>query len=226
MVPRKTNLVNDFICANIRRIRIDKGLRVQDIAARAGIPLGSYSCLETGRYRLNLENLFRILHVLGADISQVWPGSVSEAREWVDDRFIRETVRAAKAGRPRNLSLDDIVAAVCEIYGISEKALTSPSRRRDLAEARTVATILTREVRHLSLVSLSRRLKRDVSSLSHCLRRLHDRLSYDRQLRARIREARRALQRRRNRLEAAARARSRYRLRRQQARQDGGQRAN
>ena len=226
MVPRKTNLVNDFICANIRRIRIDKGLRVQDIAARSGIPLGSYSCLETGRYRLNLENLFRILHVLGADISQIWPGSVSEAREQVDDRFVRETVRAAQAGRPRKLHLDDILGAVCEIYGIAEKALTSPSRRRDLAEARTVATILTREVHHLSLVSLSRRLNRDVSSLSHCLRRLGERLTYDRQLKSRIREARTALQRRRGRLEAAARARSRYRLRRQQSRQNRGDQSN
>ena len=56
-----------------------------------------------------------------------------------------------------------------------------------------MATILVKEQRHLSLVGLSRILKRDVSSLSHCLRRLSVRLQYDRHLKAKIREAREAV---------------------------------
>ncbi len=72
-----------------------------------------------------------------------------------------------------------IAGAVCEIYSVSMEQLSSLSRRRDLSEARTVALTLVREHRHLTLVGLSRLLKRDVSSLSHCLRRL----AYDNGLR-------------------------------------------
>ncbi|MEE8585498.1 MAG: helix-turn-helix transcriptional regulator [Acidobacteriota bacterium] len=66
--------ISAYVVQCIRRRRIEQGMRVQDMAKRTGIPLGSYSCLETGRYRMNLENLFRILAVLGADIADVWPG--------------------------------------------------------------------------------------------------------------------------------------------------------
>ena len=73
--------VNAFVLACIRRRRIEQGLRVQDMARRTGIPLGSYSCPKTGRYRLSLESLFRILAVLGTDIAPAAPGTARKPRK-------------------------------------------------------------------------------------------------------------------------------------------------
>ena len=79
------------------------------------------------------------------------------------------------------------------MYGLRLKELSSPSRRRDLAEARAVATQIVAERPHLTLVELSRLLKRNVSSLSHCVRRMKERLTYDPQLRERVEAVRRLL---------------------------------
>ena len=45
--------------------------------AKTGIPVSSYACMETGRYNISLDNLFRILGALDADISEVWPFEVA-----------------------------------------------------------------------------------------------------------------------------------------------------
>ena len=149
------NPVNDFVTLSIRRIRLAKGLRVQDMAERSGIPLGSYSCLETGRYRINLENLFRIINVLGVDISEVWPKWSEESRppvEKVNERFIQMAIREAKRYLPSEISLTEILDIVCDEFEITRDELESPSRKRHLAAARTVAAALTREQRHLTMV--------------------------------------------------------------------------
>ena len=62
--------INNFVCKSLRNIRIGKGVKVLDVARRTRIPASSYSCLEWGRYKLNLDNLFRILHALDADIDE------------------------------------------------------------------------------------------------------------------------------------------------------------
>lgn len=173
--------VNAFVLECIRRRRLESGLRVQDMAEMAGIPLGSYSCLETGCYRLSLENLFRIIAVLGLEIEDVWPRPLRKV-EKVTGAFIRQSVEVAERNWPKPVSYDEILATACEVYGINMEDLSSPSRKRDLSEARTVATILVRKQPHLTLVGLSHLIKRDVSSLSHCLRRLEWRLKYDKRL--------------------------------------------
>lgn len=184
--------INGAVVSRIRQIRIAKRLRVQDLAERAGIPLGSYSCLDTGRYRMSLENLFRALTVLETDITEVWPRGGGEV-ESVSRDYIERAAADFRSQAPRQVSYRDILKAVCGIYKTSRKKLSSPSRRRDLAEARTVATILFKEQRHLTLAGLSRILKRDVSTLSHCLRRLDYRLEHDEHLRVRISDSRRRL---------------------------------
>ena len=65
--------INNYVCEKIRSIRIERGITLKVMAARAGIPLGSYSGLEMGYFRISLENLFRITQVLGVGIRAVWP---------------------------------------------------------------------------------------------------------------------------------------------------------
>ncbi|MBI3940114.1 MAG: hypothetical protein HY315_04720 [Acidobacteria bacterium] len=79
-MPRN-GVVNNCVRHRVRELRRGKKMRLQDLAARAGIASSSYACMEGGFYNISLDNLFRILGVLDADISQVWPveTAISEA---------------------------------------------------------------------------------------------------------------------------------------------------
>ncbi len=90
-------LVNQFVAENLRTIRIAKGMKVQEVARRAGLAYSSYSCLEGGWYKINLDNLFRILLALDTDVSEVWPnGWISR----LDDAAIEGLLDQARAQRP------------------------------------------------------------------------------------------------------------------------------
>ncbi len=140
----------------------------------AGIPLGSYSCLETGRYRLNLENLLRILEALKIDIAQVWPRARpprSRRPKKVTRAWLRRVVRESARRRPRPISMDDVVQTVCQVCDVSEEDLASPSRLRHLSEARKLAAFALRGIPQLNMVQLARRIGRDTSSLTHGMKR-------------------------------------------------------
>lgn len=183
--------INSYVLARLRQIRLKRGLQIRAAADRAGIPLGSYTCLEAGRYRLNLENLYRMLHALGAGIEEVWPADPPpKGGAYVTVGYISQHVAHAAPMRP---SLDDVLNAVCQEYGISLAALCQGRRDHPFGEARAVAALLTSEVNHLTLAGLARRLGRDVSSCSHGARRLRSRLGSDRRLLQKVRGMRRAL---------------------------------
>lgn len=188
--------VNDYVCECIRRIRVVRGLRVREVAERAGIAAGSYSCLELGRYRLNLDNLFRILHALGADIREVWPGDApAELPQRVDDSYLQSWLLQSSEGMPSLWpTLDSILEAVADVYGVAMEELMSPSRRRLVVEARMAAAALTREQNHLTLVALSKRLGRDVSGLIHGMSRVQGRRPQGERFKQRLVQIRERLQ--------------------------------
>ncbi len=64
--------VNDHVRRKLRE-RVKKNLKIKDMAGLAGIPTSSYACMESGFYNINLDNLFRMLGSLEADIREVWP---------------------------------------------------------------------------------------------------------------------------------------------------------
>jgi transcriptional regulator with XRE-family HTH domain len=64
---------NTFVRKQIRKLRILKGWTQRELAHAAGISASSLGCLETGFYRLNLDNLQKIIDALGVDIVDVWP---------------------------------------------------------------------------------------------------------------------------------------------------------
>lgn len=189
----KKDAVSEHVRKAVRRLRMERGLRVRDVAERAGIPMGSYSCLETGHYKIGTDNLFRILHVLGVPVEEVWPrvpgenGPTSE----VSKQYMQGVLEKARRRQPQLAAVEDAVEAVCQVYSVTREELSSPSRQRRLAEARTVAALLVEGEPNITLSQLSHLLQRGPSSLSHCARRLRKRLSQDRQLEARIGKARR-----------------------------------
>lgn len=163
----KRRPISQAVCLFIRRIRRSKGLSSTEAARRAGIPLGSYSCLERGHYALNVDNLFRILAVLGADIGEVWPWECLQPVERVTGRLVERASRS----RPGGIGLEDLLEAVCSAYGIADDDLVSGSSRT-ASEARHVAAyILAEDCKHLKLADLARRLKLDPSSIAAKVRR-------------------------------------------------------
>ena len=67
------NKINEFVRMRIRQLRKAKKLKIREMATRTTMPGSSYASLESGFYKINLDNLFRILGALDADIREVWP---------------------------------------------------------------------------------------------------------------------------------------------------------
>ncbi len=192
--------INDFVLRRLRRLRLKQGLLMRVAAERAGIPLGSYTCLESRRYRLSLDNLFRILHALGAGIGEVWPGGKPPSGGLhVGSGYVAQHLRlAAQSESPLRPTLDDVLEVVCDAYQISLGALCSGRRDYPLGEARAIAALLTAETHHLRLVALAERFGNDVSSCSHGAHRIRDKLCQDRVLQQRLSDIRLTLLERRD----------------------------
>ncbi|MDA2934558.1 helix-turn-helix transcriptional regulator [Acidobacteria bacterium AH-259-D05] len=77
------NRINEFVRMRIREIRKARKIKVREIAAQIRMPYSSYASIEGGFYKINLDNLFRILGALDVDIREVWPveSALKEAAE-------------------------------------------------------------------------------------------------------------------------------------------------
>lgn len=190
---RSKKLVNRYVGERLRRLRVARGIKVQEIARRAGLPPSSYSCLEGGWYNINLDNLFRILQVLEADVTAVWPGGNLIPGGVVDDHAVADLLEQARASQPYEMTVDDVLQAVAGIYDIDLDELASGSRKRILSEARTVAAVLVKEVPQLTLTELSQSLGVHISSLSHCTKRLQAKAEADSGILQRVDQVRQKL---------------------------------
>lgn len=165
--------LNGYVRYRIRRLRLEKGLKTREVAERSGIALGSYSCLETGRYRINLKNLFRILAALGVPIGEVWPDLPdAEPVDRVTERHFYLAIEAALRREGTRLNLEDILSAVVKAFDAERGLLAGRSRQQNVVGARAAAVILTRQQNHLTLIALGQMLNRDPSSLTHSVRRI------------------------------------------------------
>ena len=186
--------INRYVIRQVARYRVQKRIRMTELAKGSGIPLGTLSCLLTGHFRCSLLHLHRLLAHLGLSVREVWPESDPIGiTPLVTARTIQVAIQEAEAGLGPLATLDEILVAVCEVYGLHLNELASQSRRRDLSEARAVAAFLVNEQPHLKAVRLSEWLGRDVSSLFHVARRMRERLEYDEQLEERVEAVRRLL---------------------------------
>ena len=163
---KATSVINNYVGDCIRQIRTAKEIKVQDIAQHAGIPASSYSCLEGGRYKINLDNLFRILQALSADITDVWPNGEIDGVDIIGEDEMQRIVDDAMSSKPPVISLDDVVESVCRICGIKEIRRGPEIKAKQAFEAQALAAVLARETPQLSLTSLSHKLGVHISSLS------------------------------------------------------------
>jgi len=89
-----------------------------------------------------------------------------------DDRFLEQisgVVVDAPGSRP---TLDDIVAVVCQNYGLEKADLIHPSQTRQLAEARAMVAWLAKAFENATLTEVGLCFHRDVGTMSSGLRRL------------------------------------------------------
>lgn len=106
-----------------------------------------------------------------------------------EDRFVEQALIQAESKPVRKVSIEDVISAVCEAYGIGKARISS--RGMVSAEARGVAALLALELHGCDLVSLSREAARDASSLSSAAHRIAERARLDEVLQAKINELRR-----------------------------------
>lgn len=78
-MPERT--INEYVRQRLRELRTRKNIGIREISSGTGIPSSSYCCMEGGYYNISLDNLFRILGVMGADIAEVWPAETTGADE-------------------------------------------------------------------------------------------------------------------------------------------------
>ena len=190
---RSKGPINNFICESLRQLRIAKGIKVLDVAEKTGIPASSYSCLEWGRYKLNLDNLFRILYAVGADIKDVWPMANERGGETVTSAHIQRVLEKSEGMRPPQVSVDDYIDTVCRISGIERMDRAVARSSKKIREAQVLAAIIVKEIPQITLTALSHRLDVNISSLSHRTRRILSLAEQDRDLREKIDETRQAV---------------------------------
>ena len=97
---------------------------------------------------------------------QEFHSGTSEGRILGDDRFVERVYTESDQEEKKAVSLDEIIDRVGKVYGLTEEEITAGGKQRYPSEARGMIAYLVREVRGMSLTDLSRRLKRDISSLS------------------------------------------------------------
>jgi len=105
-----------------------------------------------------------------------------EGRILGTDRFIEEALAKAEQNPSNKVTLSQVLSVICTQYSIKLKDLKSNSRQRQLTEPRAVAALVVREVPHLRLADLSRKIGRDLSGLSQAAGRLEQKLKDDSQL--------------------------------------------
>jgi transcriptional regulator with XRE-family HTH domain len=92
---------NEVIREKIRLIRRSKNLRMKDVAEKLGMKLSSYSALENGYCRINVDRLYDILDAIDADIEQVWPAESLDVSKLhllrMQDLRLRELLFLAEA---------------------------------------------------------------------------------------------------------------------------------
>ena len=109
-------------------------------------------------------------------------GAKGERRVLGEDSFIEEVFRKAKQERKKTPSMGDVIKKACEYYGVKEAELSAAGKSHRLSLVRGKIAWLALESGKLTLTELSKRLKRDISTLSTAAKRIFIRSNKDAKL--------------------------------------------
>ena len=96
-----------------------------------------------------------------------------------EDSFIEEVLKEEAEKEYTGIAVDRIIDVVCERYEVKEIELRSRSRLRKLTEMRKLLSYIVVEYSDESLTKLSRRLNRDVTTMSRELNEYRERVKTD-----------------------------------------------
>ncbi len=95
-----------------------------------------------------------------------------------DDHFAERALSASGyAGMIKPPSLQCIIEAVCNEYGIDKSVLYEPGRGRLHSEARAMAAFIVQGLEGVTLTSLAEEMRRELSAVSQAAGRLHQKMS-------------------------------------------------
>lgn len=99
-------------------------------------------------------------------------GTKGERRVLGENPFIEEVFRRAKQERKKTPSMEDVIRRVCEHYGVEEKEVSAAGKNHRVSLVRGIIAWLILESGELTLAELSKRLNRDISTLSSAAKRV------------------------------------------------------
>ena len=120
-------------------------------------------------------------------------GKRGERRVLGDDAFIEEVLSREERRVEWVPGMGEIIEKVCGCYGVKELELSAAGRGHRVSEVRGVIAWLVLESGKLTLKDLSKRLNRDISTLSSAARRLRVLSKRDAKLSATMEELKNAL---------------------------------
>jgi len=116
----------------------------------------------------------RFVHseIAGGHREEFHRGTKGERRVLGEEDFIEEVFLRAQQERQRDPTMEEVVKKICEYYGVKETELSAGGKSHRASAVRGVIAWLVLESGKLTLTELSKRLKRDVSTLSSAAQRV------------------------------------------------------
>lgn len=141
------------------------------------------------------ENVRESVRDLEGILASLLAHSTLTDRE-IDLALAEQVVSHIVAVRPRQTTVADVVGAVAEHYNLSEKAITSQNRSKEISQARHIAIYLCKQLTRCSLTEIGFQMgRRTHATVLHSLRYINDQMDLDPVLRQRIAQLKSAIQR-------------------------------
>jgi len=103
-----------------------------------------------------------------------------------EDDFLHQVRSAKKQPVARDVSVDEVIAAVATEYDVDAAILCSPARTRDYTEARGVAAWVVREIGRHTLTELAERMSRSLSAVSLLEAKVRERIAVDKAFESKV----------------------------------------
>ena len=134
-------LASAFVGRRLELLRLKRNLTAKDMAAKIGIHPDSYRRRELGLHPISVDFLLRCHLVLGPDsLERLW-FPVAEALPWVDAINLRIHI-AGWAMQDRPATLEQVVEACAEGFGVPVGAVKGGSGHEKVRQARAAAVVI------------------------------------------------------------------------------------
>jgi len=132
------------------------------------------------------ENVRESVRDLEGILASLLAHSTLTDRE-IDLALAEQVVSHIVAIRPRQTTIGDVIGAVAEYYNLSEKAITSQNRSKEISQARHIAIYLSKQLTRSSLTEIGFQMgRRTHATILHSVRYINEQLDMDPVLRQRI----------------------------------------